>query len=172
MTPDQTRPTWAAALRYGRFIIPLAALLAWLGWLGYLAWFKTNPIVVSHSQVMASTNFVLANVTRDPDTGQPDKAVTVVQDLRPLAQPIPAGSTITVQNIKDARIAGGPEGFQDPGPYLLPLTATGSGAFILTPPPRAPGAEGPARSRPWAYVWGAPGVQEQFQTLVAERPAG
>jgi hypothetical protein len=155
-----------------RFIVPLALLLGWLGWLGYLAATKTHPIVVSHSQVMAATQFVLANVTLDPQTGQPNKAVTVVQDLRPVGDPIPPGTGITVQNIKDARIAGGPDGFKDPGPYLLPLTKTSEGAYLLTVPLRAPGAEGISRSRPWAYVWSAPGVQEQFDALVPKRPAG
>jgi hypothetical protein len=172
MKPDRTRLTLAAMLYYSRLVVPLALFLGWLGWLGYLAATKTNPIVVSHSQVMASTNFVLAQVTRDPDTGQPDKQVKVVQDLRPLSQPIPAGTTITVQNIKDARIAGGADGFKDPGPYLLPLTAAGDGTFRLTPPPPAPGAEGSSRLRPWAYVWSAPGVQQQFEALVGKPPGG
>jgi hypothetical protein len=171
MKPDWSRLR-AAALYYGRLVIPLALLVGWLGWLGYLAATKTNAVVVSRSQVMAATHFVLANVALDPETGQPDRQVTVVQDLRPDGQPIAAGATITVQNIKDARIAGGPDGFKDAGPYLLPLTATSEGVYVLTPPPRAPGAEGPGRARPWAYVWSAPGVQEQLDALVPKRPPG
>jgi len=171
MTPDRTPLTLAAALYYSRLAIPLALLLAWLGWLGYLAATKTHPIVVSRSQVMASTHFVLATVGLDPE-GKPNKQVTVVQDLRPLGEPIPAGATITVQNIKDARIAGGPDGFKDPGPYLLPMTAISPGVFLLTPPPVDPKADGAGRSRPWAYVWSAAGVQEQFDALVPKRPPG
>jgi hypothetical protein len=121
---------------------------------------------------MASTHFVLAQVTLDPATGQPNKQVKVVQDLRPSANPIPAGQVITVPNIKDARIAGGPDGFKDPGPYLLPLTASGDGTYVLTPPPRDPGAGGAKQVRPWAYVWSAPGVREQFDALVPGRPPG
>ena len=153
-----------------RLIVAAALLVGWLSWLAYLAATKTNPVVVSRSQVMAATHFVLANVTRDPETGQPNRQVTVVQDLRPGAQPIPAGATVSVLNIRDARIAGGKGGFEDPGPYLLPLTAANEGVFILTPPPRAPGASQPLR--PWAYVWGAPGVKEQFEALVVDRPPG
>jgi hypothetical protein len=152
-----------------RLLVAGALLVGWLAWLGYLAATKTNPVVVSRSQVMAATHFVLANVTRDPETGQPGRQVTVVRDLRPGANPIPAGQVITVQNIRDARIAGGKDGFQDPGPYLLPLTTT-DGVFVLTPPPWAPGT--PQTLRPWAYVWGAAGVQEQFETLVPNRPPG
>jgi hypothetical protein len=169
MRPDRARLTVAAALYYSRLIVPLALLIGWLCWLGYLAATKTNPVVVSRSQVMAATYFVLADVTRNPQ-GHPNKEVSVVADLRPLARPIPAGAMITVQNVKDARIAGGRDGFQDPGPYLLPLTAVSDGVFILTPPPRSPGAS--QLTRPWAYVWSAPGVQEQFEALVPRRPPG
>jgi hypothetical protein len=152
-----------------RLLLAGALLVAWLGWLGYLAATKTDPVVVSRSQVMAANHFVLADVTRNTD-GQPNKQVTVVQDLRPVGQPIPGGATITVQNIKDARIAGGKDAFQDPGPYLLPLTAVSDGVYILTPPPKAPGAN--QLLRPWAYLWSAAGVQEQFDALVPGRPAG
>jgi hypothetical protein len=153
-----------------RLFVAAALLIGWLVWLAYLAATKTNPVVVSRSQVMAANHFVLADVIRDPDTGQPNKQVKVVEDLRPMGKPLAAGETITVQNIKDARIAGGRDGFQDPGPYLLPLTEAGQGVFVLTPPPRAPGATQPLR--PWAYIWGAPGVKEQFDSLVPGGPAG
>src|SRR5262245_6523413 len=169
MKPDRGRLAVAAALYYARLVVPLALLIGWLTWLGYLAATKTNPVVVSRSQVMAANRFVLADVTRGPD-GQPNKQVMVVQDLRPIGEPIPGGATITVQNIKDARIAGGKDAFEDPGPYLLPLTAVSDGVYVLTPPPRAPGAN--QLLRPWAYVWGAPGVKDQFDALVPGRPEG
>jgi hypothetical protein len=169
MKPDRARLTVAAVLYYSRLVVPLAFLIGWLCWLGYLAATKTDPVVVSRSQVMAANHFVLADVTRTPD-GQPNKQVTVVQDLRPVDQAIPAGATITVQNIKDARIAGGKDAFHDPGPYLLPLTTVSDGVYLLTPPPKAPGAS--QVLRPWAYIWDAPGVQEQFDALVRGRPPG
>ena len=140
----------------------------WLAFLAYLAATKTNPVVVSRSQAMASTHFVLAEVKVDPATGEPERLVTVVEDLRPHGDPL--DPVIPVANIKAARIAGGDGRFQAKTPYLLMLTRTEE-AFVLTPPPRAPGHAAAGLLRPWAYVWDAPGVREQFEALVPRRPA-
>jgi hypothetical protein len=141
--------------------------VGWLCWLGYLAATKTNPVVVSRSQVMASTRFVVATVTIDPQSGQPERDVTVVDDLRPLGDSL-KGQKIRVENIKNGRIAGG-KGFDGKTQYLLPLSTTPSG-FELTPQPRSPGQEVMGEGvRPWAYVWDAPGVQKQFDALVPKR---
>ena len=67
-----------------RLLLALGFFVAWLGWLGYLAATKTNPVVVSRSQAMVATHFVLADVTVDPHTGYPNKQVKVVRDLRPV----------------------------------------------------------------------------------------
>jgi hypothetical protein len=150
------------------FLIVAATLfVGWLCWLGYLAAIKTNPVVVSRSQIMASTHFVLATVTIDPQSGQPDREVAVVEDLRPLGESL-KGKKIRVENIKNGRIGGGKE-FREQTQYLLPLTATASG-YMLTPQPRSPGQEViPESVRPWVYVWDAPGVQEQFEGLASKR---
>jgi len=141
--------------------------VGWLCWLGYLAATKTNPVIVSRSQVMASTHFVVATVAIDPQTGQPEREVTIVDDLRPLGDSL-KGQKIRVENIKNGRIAGG-QGFDDKTRYLLPLSTTPSG-YVLTPQPRSPGQEVMGEGvRPWAYVWDAPGVQQQFDELVPKR---
>lgn len=141
--------------------------VAWLCSLGYLALTKTNPVVVSRSQVMAASHFVLATVTIDPQTGQPDREVVVVEDLRPVGEPL-TGKKIRVENIKKGRIGGGKE-FREGKEYLLPLSPTGSG-FVLTPQPKSPGQEIIDEGvRPWAYVWDAPGVREQFEALLPKR---
>jgi hypothetical protein len=150
-------------------IVTAILFVGWLGFLAYLAATKTDPVIVSRSQVMAATHFVLAEVKVDPATGEPERQVTVVRDLRPHGAPIDA--VVTVLNIKHARVAGPAGAFQGKGPYLLPLTRTSEG-YLLTPAPRAPGQEGAARSRPWAYRWEAPGVQEQFESLVPKAPPG
>jgi hypothetical protein len=151
--------------------LAVAGLLffGWLVYLGYLVLTKTNPVIVSRSQVMAATHFVLADVTVDPATGHPNRAVTVVRDLRPVGAPL--AGTIIVMNIKDARI-GGVNDFSAGGPFLLPLTplASQKDTYELTPPPRSPGTDSLSRPRPWAYRWDAPGVQRQFDELVRERP--
>jgi hypothetical protein len=144
-----------------------ALFVGWLCWLGYLAATKTNPVVVSQSQVMASTHFVLATVTVDPQTGQPDREVAVVEDLRPQGDPL-TGKKIRVDNIKSGRVGGGKD-FREGVEYLLPLTPTASG-YLLTPQPKSPGQEMiPEGVRPWAYVWDAPGVRDQFEALIPKR---
>jgi hypothetical protein len=146
-------------------IVAAAVFVCWLGWLGYLAAYKTNPVVVSRSQMMASTHFVLAEVTVDPDTGLPQKEVTVKQDLRPAG--VALSGTIRVENIKLGRV-GGAKDFRERGLYLLPLTVAGKDVYTLTVQPRSPGQEdiNYDRVRPWAYFWDAPGVKEQFKSLV------
>lgn len=151
-----------------RLAIATLLLVGWLSYLAFLVLFERDPIIVSRSQVMASTQFVLAEVTVDNDSGLPNRNVTVVEDLRPLGQPL-TGKPITVWNIKEARVAGTADGFRSKGPYLLMLTKNGAEGYDLTPPPRAPGAEGAVRPKPWAYRWDAPGVKEQFEELVPKR---
>jgi hypothetical protein len=152
-----------------RLLVALVLLVGWLCWLGYLAATQTNPVVLSRSQIMASTHFILADVTMDSATGQPSKSVTVKEDLRPLGTPL--SGTILVHNIKEARVAGESDATRfSQGPYLLMLTKLPDGeGFELTPAPRAPGDEHPFRPRPWAYRWSAPGVQEQFGSLVPKK---
>jgi len=156
-------------MRRSRIFLLVSGTLfvGWLCWLGYLAATKTNPVVVSRSQVMASTHFVLATITVDPQTGQPDRDVIVVEDLRPVGESL-NGKKIRVENIKNGRVGGGKE-FRQNTQYLFPLSTTTSG-YVLTPQPRSPGQEIILESvRPWAYVWDAPGVQEQFEALVPKR---
>ena len=163
-------PIWIMQKIISRPRLAIATLLlfGWLGYLGFLVLFERNPVVVSRSQVMASTQFVVADVTIDSDTGLPNKNVTVTEDLRPLGQPL-TGKTIIVWNIKDARVAGATDGFHGKGPYLLMLTKNTTDGYDLTPPPRAPGSDSPIRPKPWAYRWDTPGVQNQFAELVPKR---
>ena len=157
-------------MKVARIRLAIATLLiaAWLGYLGFLVLYERDPVIVSRSQVMASTQFVVANVTVDPDTGLPNRSVTVVEDLRPLKESL-TGKSITVWNIKDARVAGTKDGFREQGPYLLMLTKNNTDGYDLTPPPRSPGNDSPIRPKPWAYYWTAPGVQKQFDELVPKR---
>ena len=149
-------------------VISAVAFVGWLGWLGYLATNKTNPVVVSRSQMMVATHFILADVKVDPETGQPQKDVTVVEDLRPVGAGL--AGTIRVENIKLGRV-GGAKDFRERGVYLLPLTAAGKDVYALTVQPRSPGQEfiDTDRVRPWAYFWNAPGVKEQFEALVPKK---
>jgi hypothetical protein len=150
-----------------RLAIAAVLFVGWLCWLAYLVVTKNDPVVVSRSQMMAATHFVVANVAVDAQ-GRPETKVAVVRDLHPVGAPL--AGTITVANIKDARI-GGASDFTAGGPFLLPLTAIpNSNSYDLTPPPRSPGNEGALRPRPWAYRWDAPGVQRQFDELIAHRP--
>ena len=150
-----------------RLVMAAVLFVGWLGWLGYLAATKTNPVVVSRSQMMAATRFVVAEVTINPQ-GFPNRTVTIVEDLRPTDAPLPR--TITVENIEKGRVAGAKE-FREGTRYLLPLSVSSSGSYALTVQPRSPGQEvvDPDKLRPWAYVWDDPEVRRQFGALVPER---
>lgn len=157
-----------------RLIVAALLFFGWLGWLGYLAYSKTRPVIVSHSQVMAADRFVVAEVTLAQDTGSPNKAVTVIEDLRPVGQPL--SGAMEVRNIELAEVTGGHARFQDRGRYLLMLTAVagaGERSFELTRPPgrvhKPPGAGRVEPGRPWAYVWDNDEVRRQFEALVGRR---
>lgn len=141
------------------------AFFGWLGFLGYLAFFRANPVVVSRSQAMAATHFVVGEVALDPDTGLPKREVRVVADLRPKGKPL-AGA-IQVTNLKVARLPGGAE-FKAGEEYLLPLTHLSGDDFVLTAQPASPGQDAidPQKARPWAYPWGLDDVRRQFDRLV------
>jgi hypothetical protein len=149
-----------------RLLVALVLLLGWLSWLAYLAATKTNPVVVSHSQVMASTHFLLVEVKADPETGVLDKKVNIVEDLRPVGGPLEG--KIVVENIREATIAGEKEGsrFQGEGPYLLTLIRKSDGSFYLPPVGLRPDG---SKQPQWAYRWNAPGVQKQFNSLVPKQ---
>jgi hypothetical protein len=167
MTSTRRQVTLAAGLYYGRLIIPALLFGGWLGWLAYLAATKTNPVVVSRSQIMAADRFVVAEVTLNSQ-GFPNKTVTVLDDLRPTGPPL--SGTISVENIEKGRVAGAKE-FREGTRYLLPLSVSGTGGYVLTVQPRSPGQEfvDPDKLRPWAYRWDDPEVQRQFNALVPKR---
>lgn len=147
-----------------RLIIASLLLFGWLAYLLFLVVFERDPVVVSRSQVMASTHFVLATVRVDPATGDANPFVDIQQDLRPVGAAI--SGSIRIRNIKEARQHGRQAPFREEGPYLLALTKLDEGSYELTPPQRSPGHDSPARPRPWVYLWDAPGVQDQFNKLV------
>lgn len=147
-----------------RLAIATLLLVIWLSYLGFLVIYKRDPVVLSRSQLMASTQFVLADVSVDDATGLPNRSVTVKEDLRPLG-PSLKDKTITVWNIRDARVAGTTDGFRSKGPYLLMMTKNGADGYDLTLAPVAPGGGSQLR-KPWAYRWEAKGVKEQFEELV------
>jgi hypothetical protein len=153
----------AARIRFAIFVLLFSG---WIGYLTYLAATKANPVIVSRSQMLAATHFVLVEVELDPETGNPKVRQTVAKDLRPKGAPL-AGE-IAIPNIKEARVAG-IQGtlFEKKGLYLLPLTEMSDGLFLLTPSPKSPGDESTFRGKPWAYFWDHPDVQKQFDRLVA-----
>ena len=148
-----------------RLFVTAALFVGWLGWLGYLAANKTNPAIVSRSQVMAATHFVVARVAFDPETGVPSKDVTVVEDLRPVGKPL--FNSLRVTNLNDAQIAGGHR-YEDRGEYLLLLERDplGDGEWKLVVPPERRGRTDKAPARPWAYRWDDPELKRQFNALV------
>lgn len=151
-----------------RLILAALLLIGWIGWLGYLARTKTTVAVISRSQLMVSSHFVLAEVQVDPQTGQPDRLVTVVEDLRSGDKPVTG--KITVTNLRNARLPMN-SSFQPGEQYLLPLTIVGEGQFELTVQPQSPGQEviKEQNIRPWAYPWSIPSVRTQFDQLIPRK---
>lgn len=153
-----------------RLVVAAALFFGWLCWIAYLAYFKTHPVVVSRSQVMAADRYVVAKVNVEPGTGALSKQVTVKQDLHPQGDPLPG--TITVTNLERAEIVGGGTQFEPDAEYLLLLTPLpGGGAFELTPPPGRvyrpppPNDRRTEPGRPYAYRWDNEDVRQQFQAL-------
>jgi hypothetical protein len=111
---------------------------------------------------------VVAEVTIDAQSGLPERRVKVLNDLRPAGPPLE--ETVVVENIRNGRVAGAKE-FRADTKYLLPLSPSSSGAYLLTMQPRSPGQDvvDPVTLRPWAYLWDDPIVQKQFDTLVPKR---
>ena len=138
-----------------RLFVASILLVAWLGYLGYLVLYERHPVVVSRSQVMASTHFVLVNITLGPD-GLPVTAVTVTQDLRPLGTPI--SGTIRFGSLRFARswaLSNSPA-VSLPSPSVSqPANRSGSGhapfaaSSGVIPPSRF--ASSAANSRPLAF---------------------
>lgn len=159
-----------------RLLVAAVLFFGWLCWLGYLAAYKTRPVVVSRSQAMAATRFVVGEVRIEPDTGALSKEVTVKQDLHPVGDPMPG--TIRVTNLEQAEIAGGGTRFEDRKDYLLLLTPMpgGNGAvFELTRPPGRVYRRPPSNDkqiekrvepgRPYAYRWDNEDVRRQVEEL-------
>jgi hypothetical protein len=149
-----------------RLLIAAVLFFGWLGWLAYLALTQTNPVVVSHSQVMAADRFVVGEVSLDPSTGALGKTVAVVEDLKPDGAPL--GGTIEVRNLEEAEVAGGDDRFRDKGHYLLMLKPIGENKFDLARPPGR-SAHAPGGGRPWVYPWDNPVVRRQFEELVSKK---
>jgi hypothetical protein len=155
-----------------RLLVAAVLFFGWLGWLGYLAAYKTRPVVVSRSQVMAASRFVVGKVKIEPDTGALSKEVTVETDLHPVGTPLTG--TIKVMNLEQAEIAGGGTRFEDGKEYLLLLTPLAGGndaVFELTRPPGRTYRPPPPNDkrlepgRPYAYRWDNEDVRRQFEAL-------
>jgi hypothetical protein len=153
-----------------RLIVAAVLFFGWLSWLGYLAFAKTTPVIVSRSQVMAASRYVVAEVSLDA-TGALNKNITVIEDLRPVGAPL--AGTIEVRNLEQAEVTGGDTRFRDRGHYLLmlsPVSGADNKTFDLTRPPgriyRPPGSNRVEPGRPWAYVWDNADVRKQFDALV------
>ena len=155
-----------------RLVVAAVLFFGWLGWLAYLAYFKTHPIVVSRSQVMAANRYVVAKIKFEPDTGALSKEVTVETDLHPQGPPLTG--TIRVPNLETAEIVGGGTRFEADKQYLLllsPLPGGNEQIFELTRPPGRiyrpppPNNKRTEPGRPYAYRWDNDEVRRQFEAM-------
>jgi len=143
-----------------RFIVAAGLFVVWICFLAVLAATTTQPVVLSRPQFLVSEVDVIAQVVQGKDG--PDPEVTVTEVRWPAhASPSPpggeggvrgaekemenlVGKKITVLNIKQC------DGWQGPGPYILPLRKAEKDGFMVASAPMSPGFE-PMKSRPRIY---------------------
>src|SRR5262245_11229688 len=85
----------------------------WIGWLGYLAATTTRPVVLSQPQLMASTLFVVAQVSADGSNPAAPVHVTAVHWPPGRAELV--NTELTVTNLPASLEA---NGWAGPGEYI------------------------------------------------------
>ena len=140
-----------------RLIVASLALAGWLGFLGYLALGHPKPVVVSHSQLLAASNVVKAEL--GPVTQGPAK-VRVIESFA--GQPTPDGAMV-VTNLDQVRLPSG-KPLTEAGTYLLPLERTGFEKFKVV----GGSLSGEARVL-LVYPWNAD-IERQVRDRFAARP--
>lgn len=126
-----------------RFGMALVAFLAWLGWLAVAVVEKDKHSVVSRSQLLAATHWVVADIAAGAD-GLP-KTLTVVETLKG----DPLTGTLVVSNLPSATLPGGSF---TAGRHLVPLAGDERGYRVADPAPSPGYAQEPAE-RPRIYAW-------------------
>jgi len=125
-----------------RLILAAGLFVAWIGFLALLAATATQPVVLSRPQFLVSKVDVIAQVEQGKDG--PDMEVTVREVRWPAkGTEDQVGKTITILNLKQC------DGWQGPGPYILPLRKD-KDTFVVVSPPMSPGFE-PLKVRPRIY---------------------
>jgi hypothetical protein len=124
-------------------IVAAGLFVAWIGFLALLAATTTQPVVLSRPQFLVSDMDVIAQVQQSKDG--PDPEVTI-EDIRWAAQGFETlnGKKITIKNLKHC------DGWEGPGPYILPLRKIAADTFEVVSAPMSPGFE-PMKLRPRIY---------------------
>jgi hypothetical protein len=100
-----------------RLAVAASLFVAWLGYLLTLVLMSRHTIVLSRPQFLVAEMCVIAELTGDG--GAPDEKVTIKNvewSLRPGADALDA-KKVRVTNLAEA----GPQGYEGPGVYILPL---------------------------------------------------
>jgi hypothetical protein len=142
-----------------RLIVAAAAFVGWLGYLAYLALGHSKPIIVSHSQAMAATYVVKAEIAMG-ESGSPKTEVKVLDSFG--SNPIKA-ATIDVDNLSDARLPGG-KPISSAGAYLLLLEQPVPSQFRVV---RSPTGHELQSRLLLVYPWSAD-VERQVHELFAK----
>lgn len=122
-----------------RLGIALAAFVGWIGWLGFLAATATRPTVLSRPQFLISEVDIRAEL-HEAD-GKPDPLVHVADVLfsrEPKHPGIELDKPLVVTNLPQVSLE---NGWQGPGPYILPLVKEGD-KYQVASIPRSPGYGG------------------------------
>lgn len=121
-----------------RLVVTSLLFLSWISWLGYLAFATRNTIVLSRPQIYVSSAQVVAYVSNSSLPEVPANSVKIKKVLHAVgkSEKLNELETITIGNLSIVSKANGWDG---PGDYVLPLTLTSNGNFVITPIPPSPG---------------------------------
>jgi len=145
-----------------RFILALVLFLSWLGWLAVAVWQKDTASVLSRARMLAASHAVVVEIRWDQEPAGPSTRATVVEWLQWEGAEPPAGATIEIGNLSQARPAASSQ-LVPPGTYLALLRPDNTG-YRLVGLPRSVGYEGNEASLPILYPWN-PATQAQWERL-------
>ena len=137
-----------------RLVVSACLFLAWIGFLGYLV-YESGTVILSRPQFLLA-QFVVVVEVQDRG-GHPDPQVAVNDVIWPVRAELKKEL-----DIPGLALCGKQHGYHGAGKYLLPLTRTAGGAYLITPMP--PTAQTEIKIYPWT-----PATRAQVEELVASK---
>lgn len=150
-----------------RLVLVGSLFLAWIGYLCYLVAITRNPVILSRPQFLVADAYVVAKLESGSQFEHPADQIEVVKVLwhneKKLDVAKLENSKIVVEELSKFSAA---NGWIGPGNYILPLTKTASGSFMVTKIPPSPGFTPEHKDVP--IYPDTTSVREQLRMLIAE----